>query len=130
MLVVAGAPGSGKSHAFNIRSSGFDFFNADDRAAELNRGSYQSITTEIRAQVNRELRQFIEDHVRDRKSFAFETTLRTTITFEQGRQAVTNGLFLLMFYVGVDDVETLVQRVANRVEEGGHPTSIDEIRET
>ena len=33
--IVAGAPGTGKSRAFPVSDFGVDFFNADDRAAEL-----------------------------------------------------------------------------------------------
>jgi len=39
MIVIAGPPGSGKSTAFSVSSFGVAFFNADDRAAELNGGS-------------------------------------------------------------------------------------------
>jgi predicted ABC-type ATPase len=49
MIVVAGPPGSGKSSLFPVSETGLDFFNADDKAAELNGGSYQNISAEIRA---------------------------------------------------------------------------------
>ncbi|MBL8231917.1 MAG: hypothetical protein JNL98_25690 [Bryobacterales bacterium] len=48
MIVIAGPPGSGKSTLFPVSSFGVDFFNADDRAAELNGGSYLGIPPEIR----------------------------------------------------------------------------------
>jgi dephospho-CoA kinase len=51
MIVVAGPPGSGKSTAFPVQSEGVDFFNADDRAAELNGGSFQNIPPDIRSRV-------------------------------------------------------------------------------
>jgi dephospho-CoA kinase len=40
MIVVAGPPGSGKSSIFPVTSFGVAYFSADDRAAELNGGSY------------------------------------------------------------------------------------------
>ncbi len=40
MIVVAGPPGSGKSSAFPVSNFGVAYFNADDRTAELNDGSY------------------------------------------------------------------------------------------
>ena len=40
MIVVAGPPGSGKSSIFPLSQFGTKYFNADDRAAELNGGSY------------------------------------------------------------------------------------------
>jgi dephospho-CoA kinase len=53
MIVVAGPPGSGKSSLFPVSETGLDSFNADDRAAELNSGSYQNITPDIRIQVGK-----------------------------------------------------------------------------
>jgi dephospho-CoA kinase len=41
MIVVAGPPGSGKSTAFPVAESGVDSSNIDDRAAELNQGSFR-----------------------------------------------------------------------------------------
>jgi len=70
MIVVAGPPGSGKSSVFPVAQTGVDYFNIDDRAAELNGGSFRHISPEIRAQANRECEAFIEAHIRGLKSFA------------------------------------------------------------
>jgi predicted ABC-type ATPase len=75
MIVVAGPPGSGKSAALPVDSFGIDSFNADDRSAQLNNGSYQGIPLEIRTIVNKEFEAFVEDHIRNHKSFAIETTI-------------------------------------------------------
>ena len=45
MIVIAGPPGGGKSSAFPVSSFGTAYFNADDRAAEWNGGSYLAIPT-------------------------------------------------------------------------------------
>jgi hypothetical protein len=63
MIVVAGPPGGGKSSLFPVSSFGISHFNADDRAAELNGGSYVGITKEIRAAVNREFEAFKPEKV-------------------------------------------------------------------
>ena len=46
MIVVAGPPGSGKSSLYPLSSFNVEYFNADDRAAELNGGSYIGISNE------------------------------------------------------------------------------------
>jgi hypothetical protein len=84
MIVVAGPPGSGKSSRFPLSSYHVDWFNADDRAAELTLGSFRKISTEIRAKVSAEFQRWILDHISARKSFAVETTLRSPITFDAG----------------------------------------------
>src|SRR5690349_11365542 len=61
MIVVAGPPGGGKSSVFPVASFGVACFNADDRAAELNRGSYVGISKEVRRTVNREFEAFVSD---------------------------------------------------------------------
>ena len=94
MLVVGGPSGSGKSTAFTLSDFGIDHFNVDDRAAELNQGNYRNIPPEIRAQANKECEDFIASHIRETKSFAVETTLRSDITFEQAASARTKGFDL------------------------------------
>lgn len=47
MTVIAGPPGSGKSTRLPLSSFSSDFFNADDRAAKLNGGSYHKISKDI-----------------------------------------------------------------------------------
>jgi predicted ABC-type ATPase len=59
MIVVAGPPGSGKSTLYPVSSFSVSYFNADDRAAELNGGTYVSIPNEIRKIVNREFEAFV-----------------------------------------------------------------------
>lgn len=43
MFIIAGPPGAGKSSLFSLSDFADHVFNADDRAAELNSGSYESI---------------------------------------------------------------------------------------
>ena len=120
LIVIAGPPGSGKSTLFPVSAFGVDSFNADDRAAELNGGSYLRINTQIRQQVNREFESFISSHIETRKSFAFETTLRTEITFEQARAAREAGFEVEMRYVALNDFAMNLDRVRIRADQGGH----------
>ena len=129
MRVVAGPPGSGKSRAFPSAQAGFELhFNADDRAKELNGGSYQNISPEIRKVVNAEPERFIAASIESGQSFTFET-LRTTITFQQARAALAKGFFLYMRYLA-SDVETCVERVKIRADAGGHSAPESWLRAT
>lgn len=123
MIIIAGAPGSGKSAAFPASTFGVDFFNADDRAAELNEGLYVRIPQEIRARVNREFESVVRDHIRDRRSFAIETTLRSSITFEQARDAKAAGFATEMRYLALESIELNLERVKSRSDKGGHSAS-------
>ena len=69
--------------------------------------------------MNAELERFIAASIESGQSFTFETTLRTTITFEQARAARAKGFFLYMRYLA-SDVETCIERVKIRADAGGH----------
>ena len=89
-------------------------FNADDRAAALNAGSYQSIPLSVRVVVNREFEQFVHSNIAAGISFALETTLPSTITFEQAKLAKEKGFRVFMRYVALETVEQHIERVKRR----------------
>ena len=128
MVVIAGPPGSGKSAAFPVSSFGIDSFNADDRAAQINSGSYQGISLEIRAAVNKEFEGFVEDHIRRHRSFVIETTLRSDITFRQVHQARAEGFEIHMRYIALSDFSQNLNRVTARARAGGHSAPADQLR--
>ena len=76
MYIVAGPPGSGKSTVFPVAVFGVEFFNADDRAAQINRGSYRGIPQSIRDQVNREFELLVSDSIARRITFDQATIAR------------------------------------------------------
>jgi predicted ABC-type ATPase len=104
------------------QSSGFgvDFFNADDRAAALNHGSYLNITPAIRDEVNILFESFVQDHIERRASSAFETTLRSGITFDQAALARHVGFMTEMRYLVLRDFAMHLERVKMRADAGGH----------
>src|SRR5713226_8348561 len=103
MIVIAGPPGSGKSSIFPVSSFGFSYFNADDRAAELNGGSYVGIPRHVRQAVNLEFEAFVLGCIWTRTSFAIETTLRSAVTFEQARLAKAAGFATEMRFLALRD---------------------------
>jgi predicted ABC-type ATPase len=128
MIVVAGPPGSGKSTAFPVDAFGVAFFNADDRAAELNSGSYVGISGQIRQQVNREYERFVIDCIQRQESFAIETTLRSAVTFEQARLAKAAGFKIEMRYIALATFALHLERVKARADAGGHSASESTLR--
>jgi predicted ABC-type ATPase len=120
MFIVAGPPGSGKSTAFPVAAFGVDSFNADDHAAALNKGSYYDIPREIRSRVSTLFEAFVLDHIDARSSCAFETTLRSMVTFEQAVLARRAGFVTEMRYLCLPNFEMHLERVKMRADRGGH----------
>jgi predicted ABC-type ATPase len=120
LFIVAGPPGGGKSTAFPVSGFGVDFFNADDRAAALNQGSYLDIPRGIRGQVNLLFESFVLSHIERKASCAFETTLRSRVTFEQAAIAKRAGFTTEMRYVALQHFAMHLERVRMRADAGGH----------
>ena len=72
----------------------------------------------------------MEEHIRTRRSFATETTLRTTVAIDQATRAKAAGFFTSIIYIGTGDVEINVERVRLRALTGGHSAPPDAIRDT
>lgn len=128
MIVIAGPPGSGKSTAFPVAGIGVVFFNADDRAAELNAGSYHGISQNIRQIVNREFETFVLGCIARGESFAIETTLRSSVTFEQARLAREAGFTVEMRYLALEGFSMHLERIKIRSDAGGHSASETTLR--
>jgi hypothetical protein len=88
MIIIADPPGSGKSSLYPVSAFGVAYFNADDRAAELNGGSFQHISKEIRRTVNREFEGFVRVSIEKRCQFRDRDNsaqhLKPTIWVEAG----------------------------------------------
>jgi predicted ABC-type ATPase len=78
--------------------------------------------------VNREFEEFVHTSIREGVSFALETTLRSSITFDQAKLARDKGFEVVMFYVALDSVEQHIQRVMRRASRGGHSASEGTLR--
>lgn len=127
MVVVAGPPGSGKTTYFPVSAFGVDSFNIDDRCAQI-LGSYRAISRDIRHAVSKECERFVLDHIRQRRSFAVETTLRTVSAIEQAALAQAQGLATILRFVATDSLDENVTRVIQRAHGGGHGASERDIR--
>lgn len=128
MVIIAGPPDSEKSVAFPVSSFGIDYFNADGRADQINNAFYQGIPLEIRAAVNDEFERFVQEHIRQRKSFAMETTLRSDITFQASPQARAEGFEIYMRYIALSNFSQNLKRVTARARAGGHSAPADQLR--
>jgi predicted ABC-type ATPase len=127
MIVIAGPPGSGKTRYFPVTAFGVDAFNIDDRCAQI-LGSYRAIPRDVRRAVAKECERFVLDHIELGKSFAVETTLRTTAAIDQAHLARKQGFATEMRFLATDSIAENVARVLQRALAGGHSASEREVR--
>lgn len=128
ILVLAGVNGAGKSSVIGARlaANDIDWFNPD----EYTRGliAHGSSPGEANARAWEYGRERLEEAIRTRVDFAFETTLGgKTISSLLRRAAATHDVHVL--YVGLASIDLHLQRVALRVSRGGHPIPEQKVRE-
>jgi predicted ABC-type ATPase len=124
--MVAGPNGAGKTTLVrSLRQSGVDFgeyINPDDIAQELD-GSYDERVR--KAQLIAERRR--EACIEAKRSFSFETVMSHPSKLEVLLRAKQAGFFVQLFFIGTEDPQISIDRVALRVAQGGHDVPTDRI---
>ena len=120
IIIIAGPNGAGKTsfaREFLPHEAGCPVFvNADLIAAGLSPFAPERAAI----QAGRLMLQAIAQHVARRESFAFETTLSGKAYARQIPQWRQLGYRIELFFLSLPSAETAVQRVAERVRQGGH----------
>lgn len=120
IIIIAGPNGAGKTtfaREFLPQEAGCPVFvNADLIAAGLS-----PFAPELAAiQAGRLMLDIIAQHVAKRESFAFETTLSGKAYARQIPQWRQMGYRVELFFLSLTSADMAVQRVAERVRQGGH----------
>jgi predicted ABC-type ATPase len=120
LYIIAGCNGAGKTTAsyavlpdmLNCR----EFVNADSIAAGLSPFNPENVALEA----GRIMLQRIDHLLTEQSDFAFETTLSTRSYVSLVKRAKTLGYNVTLLYFWLSSPEFAIQRVAQRVEAGGH----------
>lgn len=125
MTVFAGTNGAGKSTlSMQMRDWLGDLVDPDQIARELNPADPRSADLSAGKEAVKRIRALIQSH----KNFAIETTLSGTFVLKHMKVAKENGFDIVMYYIGLQDVQMHIDRVASRVEQGGHWIAEEDIR--
>lgn len=119
VLAFAGPNGSGKSTV----TRGFDIVGEYINADEIKK--MRDCSDLEAAQIATQMR---EDAVLNRRNFTFETVLSSPRNVELLRKAKNVGYMVEVVFVLTADCEINVERVKNRVKNGGHDVPEDKIR--
>ena len=123
-LLFAGVNGAGKSTLYHSglwqhadMPSELKRVNADEILLEQG-GDWKDTTCQVRA--GREAIERTRTYLRECRSFSHECTLAGKTVLHTLQQAHDLGFFVRMHYVGVQDPGLANERIAHRLEAGGH----------
>jgi predicted ABC-type ATPase len=130
LYVLAGVNGAGKSSIGGamIRASGADYFNPDEAAQKLIAANSGLDQVKANAAAWHQGRRLLERAIRERKDFAFETTLGGSTMLQLLTEAASQGFEVRIWYVGLASPDLHIERVRNRVRAGGHDIPESSIR--
>ena len=128
MVIIAGPNGAGKTtFAREFLPNEADcplFINADLIAAGLS--PFDPTAAAIRA--GRVMLEEIDRNFAERRSFAFETTLAGHTYVRRIREWRAAGYVVKLIFLSLPTAEDAIERVASRVQHGGHDIPADVIR--
>ncbi len=130
IFVLAGVNGAGKSSVTGarLRADGLNYFNPDEAARRI-RAELGCPVADANSLAWQEGKQRLESAIRDRQSFAFESTLGGNTIPHLLAEAADAGLEVLVWFVGLSNPEQHLARVRARVAAGGHDIPAAKIRE-
>lgn len=128
LYIIGGCNGAGKTTAsFSILPDILDcreFVNADEIARGLSPFRSEAVAFEA----GRIMLKRIKDLIRAGETFAFETTLSTRSYKNLITDASKSGYKVTLIYFWLEHVQLAIDRVRNRVRDGGHDIPEEIIR--
>lgn len=128
IYIIAGPNGAGKTTASSILLPKFlncrEFVNADSIASGLS--PFQPETVSIHAA--RIMLTRIKELINEKANFAFETTLTTKSYINILETAKEKNYKIILFYFWINSVELALERIADRVKNGGHDIPEEVVR--
>ncbi len=112
-----------------LRESGADYFNPDEAALRILKANPGISITEANSAAWYEGKRLLERAILEGLDFAFETTLGGNTISDLLKKALSTGLEVRLWFVGLSTPELHIARVRSRVAMGGHDIPEDKIRE-
>jgi predicted ABC-type ATPase len=128
LYIIGGANGVGKTSAFfNDFPIDCPFINADEIAQQIRQKT--SAPFNIQELANREALALMNGYLANRQSFCFESNLSDNDTWKFIEAVQLSGYQICIYFYCLDDINICIQRVKQRVLEGGHDVRPDIIKQ-
>jgi predicted ABC-type ATPase len=131
VYVLAGTNGAGKSSLMGavLLQQGAESFNPDQAAQRVFFANPGISQLEANSAAWHEGKRLLERAITEKLDFVFETTLGGKTIANLLEKALSEGIEVRIWYVGLDSVERHIARVRSRVTQGGHDIPEEKIRE-
>jgi predicted ABC-type ATPase len=110
-------------------AQGADYFNPDEAAKQIVTSNSEITPGEANSAAWLQGKRLLERAIAERLNFAFETTLGGNTIATLLGSALSGGLQMRIWYVGLSSAELHIARVRARVAKGGHDIPEAKIRE-
>lgn len=128
VIVIAGPNGAGKStlapHLLRDGLGIYEYVNADTIAQGLSAFAPENAAMEA----GRVMLHRLDELAKDRRDFSFETTLATRFYSKWLSSIQASGFNIHLIFLWLSSPELAIQRVAERVRDGGHNIPEETIR--
>lgn len=120
IYVLAGTNGAGKSSVAgaSFRARGTEYFNPDEVASRIRSANPGLTEAEANGEAWRQGKRLLQRAVTERLNFAFETTLGGNTIPALLSSALSDGIEVRVWYVGLRSVDLHIARVRARVKKG------------
>jgi predicted ABC-type ATPase len=112
-----------------LNEAGIEFFNPDHAAGRFLSVQPGMSQEEANSAAWQEGRRLLETAIDERQDFAFETTLGGNTIASLLEEAMSAGIEVRIWYVGLEGADLHVARVRSRVAMGGHDIPEEKVRE-
>jgi predicted ABC-type ATPase len=131
IYVLAGTNGAGKSSIGGamFRHLGAGYFNPDEAARQILKTNPAMTQEEANSAAWSKGKRLLERAIAEKLTFAFETTLGGETITALLAKALSAGIDVRIWYVGLNSPELHLARVRSRVKKGGHDIPEAQIRE-
>ncbi|WP_227397044.1 zeta toxin family protein [Jeotgalibacillus aurantiacus] len=122
MIVFAGNNGSGKSTFRSIITEKHGILlNIDPDALA------RKYTANPELKAGRDSIKLVQEQIIRSQDFSIETTLSGNLPLRQMEQAKKAGYEIIMYYLGIENIEINIDRIALRVRNGGHHIPTEDV---
>lgn len=108
---------------------GVEYFNPDNAAQRILSVNPGISQVEANSAAWHEGKRLLERAIAEKLYFAFESTLGGKTIANLLHRAISHGIEVRIWYVGLDSVERHLSRVRSRVAHGGHDIPEEKVRE-